>query len=143
MNIFFSKNSRKGFTLIELLVVIFIIGILSTVIFPRFAGMREKARDTERMTDVRQIQNALELYYNRHSAYPGSLGSLGAFMPSGVPKDPATNYDYEYTLGGDCSGGNSLYSLRFTAENPDTFADDTTVTRIGSDTVCVDLLRSI
>jgi len=141
MNIFYSHHRRRGFTLIELLVVIFIIGVLSAVIFPNFTQMREKARDTERMTDVRQIQNALELHYNRHGAYPSNLNALSAFMPSGVPNDP-TGGSYGYSPGGSCGVGNSVYSLSFEAENPDTFQDDTTVNVNGS-TVCIEQLSSI
>ena len=37
---------RKGFTLIELLVVIAIIAILAAILFPVFAQVREKARQT-------------------------------------------------------------------------------------------------
>ena len=134
------KNSRNGFTLIELLVVIFIIGLLSAIIFPRFAVMREKARDTERITDVRQIQNALEVYYNRQNRYPDRLNDLSAFMPQ-VPTDPSGG-SYRYNPGGSCGGGPGLYSLSFTAENPSTFADDTTVTVLGINTICIDLVRS-
>lgn len=140
MNIFFQNSSRKGFTLIELLVVISIIGALSAVIFPRFGVMREKARDTERMTDVRQIQNALEQFFNQESRYPNNLTELSTFMPELSVVDPAGDY-YTYTRDGSCTVGNSSYSLEFEAENPNTFTDDTTVTLNGS-TVCIDLFRS-
>ena len=39
-------KSSKGFTLIELLVVIAIIAILAAILFPVFAKVREKARQT-------------------------------------------------------------------------------------------------
>ena len=39
-------RSRSGFTLIELLVVIAIIAILAAILFPVFAKVREKARQT-------------------------------------------------------------------------------------------------
>lgn len=64
--------SNKGFTLIELLVVIAIIGALSSLIVPNFMTARERARDVQRKSDLKQLQNALELYREDQSppAYP-------------------------------------------------------------------------
>lgn len=57
-------RTNKGFTLIELLVVIAIIGILSSVVLVSLNTARQKARDAQRISDVRQIQLALEFYYD-------------------------------------------------------------------------------
>jgi general secretion pathway protein G len=54
--------SKVGFTLIELLVVIAIIGSLSALFLPNFMAARERARDSQRKSDLRQIQKAFELY---------------------------------------------------------------------------------
>ena len=62
---------KKGFTLIELLVVIAIIGLLSTLAVVALNSARQKARDAKRVADVKQIQTALELYFNSSSGYPG------------------------------------------------------------------------
>ncbi len=65
------RPSREGgFTLIELLIVISIIGILSGFLFVNFAGVRERGRDTQRKSDLRQIKTALRLYYNDYQTYP-------------------------------------------------------------------------
>lgn len=53
---------KKSFTLIELLVVIAIIGTLSALFLPNFMSARERARDSQRKSDLRQIQKAFELY---------------------------------------------------------------------------------
>ena len=45
----------KGFTLIELLVVIAIIAILAAILFPVFAQVREKARQTTCASNQKQI----------------------------------------------------------------------------------------
>ncbi|MEI7452153.1 MAG: FISUMP domain-containing protein [Candidatus Falkowbacteria bacterium] len=70
------KNARKnaahsrGFTLIELLVVIAIIGILATIAVVALQNARAKARDARRVADVKQMQTALELYFNDKQRYP-------------------------------------------------------------------------
>ncbi|MFH1112200.1 MAG: type II secretion system protein [Patescibacteria group bacterium] len=65
---------RKGFTLIELLVVIAIIGILSTLAVVALNNARQKSRDAKRVSDIKQIQTALELYFGDQQAYPDGAG---------------------------------------------------------------------
>ena len=67
-----SKN-KKGFTLIELLVVIAIIGILTAIVTSNFTQSKAKARDSKRVSDVAQIQLALELFFDRCNQYPRVL----------------------------------------------------------------------
>jgi type II secretion system protein G len=98
---YFSKGKNKGFTLIELLVVIAIIGILSSVVVATLNSARTKARDAARVSDLKQIQVALELYYDSRGEYPDSLTKLktdatGGTLPS-VPTDPQGGpYLYAY-----------------------------------------------
>lgn len=53
---------RKGFTLIELLVVIAIIAVLASILFPVFAGAREKARQVHCLSNLRNIAFATMQY---------------------------------------------------------------------------------
>lgn len=98
------KGSR-GFSLIELLVVIAIIGILSSVVLTSLNTARAKARDARRISDIKQVQLALELYYDANNFYPEnswatlSSGLTGTFM-SQVPNDPgggSKSYGYYAT----------------------------------------------
>ncbi len=77
------ENNKKGFTLIELLVVVAIIGILSSVVLASLNSAREKARDARRKSDLKQIQNALEMYYNDCGTYVVSLGCNGVAYGGG------------------------------------------------------------
>lgn len=73
MNLFgFKNNLNKGFTLIELLVVISIVGLLSSILLAGLNGARSKARDARRLSDMRQVQLALELYRDANGFYPAA-----------------------------------------------------------------------
>ncbi|RJR14060.1 type II secretion system protein [Candidatus Parcubacteria bacterium] len=78
----------RGFTLIELLVVVAIIGILSSVVLASLNSARQKGRDTRRISDIKQLQLALELSYDAVGEYPDSLGDLDPTYISVVPTPP-------------------------------------------------------
>ena len=111
----FSKRSldtsaSKRFTLIELLVVVAIIGILSSTVLASLNSARKKGRDARRVADIKQLQLALELYYdaNTTTGYPTTLAPLATdgFIAV-IPKDPLGATDYSYAaLGsaGSCTG---------------------------------------
>lgn len=80
------KKTKSGFTLIELLVVIAIIGILSTIVLASLSGARKKSRDVRRVTDIKQIQVALELYFDggNRETYPAGVGTCSATIQYGL-----------------------------------------------------------
>jgi|CXWL01.1.fsa_nt_gi general secretion pathway protein G len=103
-NLFSKKTSKvkalRAFTLIELLVVIAIIGILSSVVLASLNTARLKSRDTRRLADIKQIQNALALYFDANSSYPADIYAASVLAPtyiSQVPQDPVGQINYPYT----------------------------------------------
>lgn len=66
------QRFKKGFTLIELLVVIAIIALLSTLAVVSLNNARAKSRDAKRVSDIKQMQTALELYFADQQGYPAS-----------------------------------------------------------------------
>lgn len=68
------KKHQTAFTLIELLVVIAIIGLLASIVLVALNQTRAKARDTKRVADLKQIQTALELFYDTYNRYPITAG---------------------------------------------------------------------
>ena len=113
-------QNSKGFTLIELLVVIVIIGILASFMMVNYIGVRARARDTQRKSDLRQVQTALELYRSDSGSYPAALPACGASLAFNnvtyvqkIPCDPSSNAQYSYQT----AFGNSAYTLIACLEN--------------------------
>lgn len=134
-------KKEKGFTLIELLVVISIIGVLAGLASFNFQQARERSRDVQRKSDLKQIQNALEVYKNdqRIQAYPDTAtweDDLvdGEYMKE-IPTDPREQrtegswVDYVYTL----DAGDSLkYTIVACLENESDVSKD----EVDNEVVC-------
>ena len=127
-----TSHSNSGFTLIELLVVIAIIAILAAILFPVFAKVREKARQTACLSNMKQIGLA-ELQYTEDydettsGAYKGAIyGQRTTYEELIYPyikstavffcPDTTAPHTYEFGVGGcaqnpqTCSGGGIDYS---------------------------------
>jgi len=109
---------KKGFTLIELLIAMAILGILATVGMGSFRMAQIRGRDAERKSDLKQISNALELYYSDYRQYPDSI-AFGSEFTDGkslylkeIPMDPGSG-TYVYVVS---SAGNK-YQLFAYLEN--------------------------
>ncbi|MBU1956688.1 type II secretion system GspH family protein [Patescibacteria group bacterium] len=80
------QTNGGGFTLIELLVVISIIGVLSSVVMVNVNKARMKAQDARRLSDMHQMQIALNFYYDSFGRYPASDGAgIYGYDTSGTP----------------------------------------------------------
>lgn len=94
-----TNSNHRAFTLVELLVVIFIITILSAMIYRNIGSARIKSRDAKRISNVAQLQLSLEQYFDRNKYYPTALSQLTptyiSVLPSGI-----YNVDYAYYTSG-------------------------------------------
>jgi len=85
----------RGFTLIELLVVIAVIAILADILFPVFAKVREKARQTTCLSNIKQLSLANVQYsedYDENYVRVKQLSQAAAANPLSLesPQDPAS-----------------------------------------------------
>ncbi|MDP3769823.1 MAG: type II secretion system protein [Candidatus Sungbacteria bacterium] len=123
------KKSTSGFTLIELLVVIAIIGVLASVVLASLNTARRKSRDARRIADIKQIQLALELFFDGAGLRNYPLGTVAAtctaasqhglealvtnnYIPQ-MPRDPQstlpTNGCYDYSASSAVTGRTSYH----------------------------------
>lgn len=101
-------KKQKGFTLIELLIVVSLIGILSGVLISVMDpnASRSRARDTQRISDLKKIQVALEMRFSDTISYPTSAQGLtllqtqGYLNPIPLAPSPGPVYFYESPVGG-------------------------------------------
>jgi type II secretion system protein G len=118
------RAHTRGFTLIELLVVIAIIGTLASVALASLNTARQKARDAARLSEVRAMKTALEMYRLDHPNYQVSGAGCGGFIyqftglqpyMNTLPRDPlygGTTADYRF-----CAN-NQSYAIRVRFEDP-------------------------
>ena len=80
------RNKRKGFTLVEILVVVVILGMLAAIIIPNVIGQTDEARRTLAATQIKEIENALDIYRLQNGFYPTTEQGLEALVTK-----PTTN----------------------------------------------------
>jgi len=77
------KKDNRGFTIVELLIVIVVIGILAGLVITTYNGIQQKARNTERQTDLKTLQAQLEAYYAENDSHYPSLTDLNTQPATG------------------------------------------------------------
>ncbi len=82
--------ARKGFTLIEIMVVVVILGLLAALVVPRIGPQVAEAQRTTAQTQIRSLEDALEMYRMHNGFYPSTQQGLDALVTapttSPVPK---------------------------------------------------------
>lgn len=106
------QSKEAGFTLMELMVVIVILGILASIVVPRFLDEPHKARVVKVKMQIQGFSTAAKRFYLDNGYYPSTEQGLQALVnkpttgrvpkqypKSGyigkIPKDPWGN-DYVY-----------------------------------------------
>lgn len=120
---FYSHN--VGFTLIEILVTVTILSLFAAgmmlAIDPR--EQINKAKNASSINNLKELKNALQLYYEDHKCYPEqdsvftqTLYNGGAWTENGiiymqdVPRDGEESYIYVTDSGGSCPQWNVVFS---------------------------------
>lgn len=133
-----SRSSKSGFTLVEVLTAVAIITILASISYATLSAAKQKSRDTQRVSDLQNLQVALRMYREVHGVNPditdGELigdGSgtfdddLSGYL-SGTMQDPlhSTNgFGYYYKTDYSCNGTTHdvLVALTMEQENAGNF----------------------
>lgn len=83
---FVKQNRNKGFTLVELLMVISIIAILVLAASSSFVNSQKKSRDVSRKTELKNLSDALNMYYADKGFFPGNITFGGEFSENSGSK---------------------------------------------------------
>lgn len=133
----FQLSAQDGFTLIELLVVIAIIGILTSVLMVNFIGVRQRARDAQRKSQIKQIQSAFEVYRSDNGQYPcfsggctesdantidNLMSTLGSYLSDDI-KDPLNTSSCPNYLVSSTGSKYTIYAVLENANDADATAD--------------------
>ncbi|MDP3962747.1 MAG: type II secretion system protein [bacterium] len=145
----FSKKN-KAFTLIELLVVVAIMAILTAIIITNLTQAKGKSRDAKRVSDLAQMQLALELFFDRCNRYPvvatvsganiPAIGDTGNGCPTGITlqtfisqiPNPPTAGDYTYAVNNATTPVDYVLRAKLETNNA-ALTDDVNVTVHGTD----------
>jgi prepilin-type N-terminal cleavage/methylation domain-containing protein len=101
MQSFKEMNNKKmragGFTLVEIMIVVAIIGLLISVAVPKFSKMRSDAQETSCFVQLKQIDNAKEIWATREKRANGQIPTadqLAEYIDGGIPLCPGGGGEY-------------------------------------------------
>jgi general secretion pathway protein G len=88
-----------GFTLIELIVVVAIVGVLLTLVTPRYFKSIDRSKETVLKTNLGATRDALDKFYSDTGKFPESLADLvdKRYLRT-LPFDPITDSADTWTI---------------------------------------------
>lgn len=116
------RNTNSGFTMIELLIVIVILGLLASLVAPKFFDQLGDAERGVASAQMNAFETALDTYRLDMGSYPSALEELrksdkprwdGPYLPKEIPADPWGN-PYVYSTPGD--NGNPYKIMSYGAD---------------------------
>ena len=101
---------NKAFTLVEILIVVVILGILAAIVVPQFANATKDSQAGNLKSQIKSIENQLELYKAKIGSYPTlvELNTASTTAPNGwavlvdggylktAPRNPANSVAAHY-----------------------------------------------
>ncbi len=105
MNVNACYSKERGFSLLEIMVVLIIIGVMASIVAPRFIERADEAKVDSTRVQMKNIEQALKLYRLQHGSYPSSSDGLKALVSGtkhymdALPKD-AWGGDFIYLAPG-------------------------------------------
>ncbi|MEW6989427.1 type II secretion system major pseudopilin GspG [Colwelliaceae bacterium 6441] len=121
---------NKGFTMIELLIVIVILGLLASLVAPKFFSQLSTAERGIAAAQMNAFETALDTYRLDMGSYPQKLEDLrtsdkprwdGPYLPKAIPLDPWGN-PYVYATPGE--NGNPYKILSYGADGQEGGVDN-------------------
>lgn len=77
-----SHSPRAGFSLFEALIVMVILSLLAGIAIPRVSAYQARARDTRRIQDLGNLQEAIESFRLEKGRYPASESEVAGWDSS-------------------------------------------------------------
>lgn len=106
---------RHGFTLVELMLIVSIIGILSAIAIPRFAGLTIKARESVTKGNLGVLRSALSIYYgDMEGWYP--TDALSSLVPRYLTAMPLKDTPPYHPKGNSVSVGTATDQITSTGD---------------------------
>ena len=80
-----NAHSKKGYTLIELMLVVAIIGVLASIVMPRFDLVLQAAYQSAARNNLGSIRSAIGLYYSEQEGVYPFQGEPDGYPDAMVP----------------------------------------------------------
>lgn len=116
-----ARNGRRNqaFTLVEILIVVVILGILAAIVVPQFTSAADEAREGNVQSQIRTLENQLELYRARNNgSYPTSFDTFwDVLIDDGYIKTAPKNPFFDGDQTSISAGADSAWTW---AADPDT-----------------------